>query len=290
MTIATLKRDIAPGEKFTHTGSLLLEGKIGAGAEVVIKEGGLQVKGAVEDKATLDVEGANSSVTSVSISGAFGGSISIGNISGGRVIINGVEIKGNGGDENIAGLIVEGRTGDGVRMKSGSSIELKDDAGAGLTAGAGLSFEAKGVGEKATITAENSAGVTTLGEGSVVKSRLSAKIGSAGKCEIYSGNSVTVGTLGAGSKVESRLSADIEKIGDDCTVDSSLSAKAGSVGRNSKVTARLSLEAKLVHRTATLKSRFSPKVGRYTDNDAETAVAAPKAAAAGKKGWSLFRR
>src|SRR5215213_7192377 len=81
--ITTIDRDIAAGEVFKHTGSVQLNGNIGAGAKVEITDGGLKVSGDVGDDATVEANG-----------GSGNGNVSIVR-NGNSVTITGGVIRGN---------------------------------------------------------------------------------------------------------------------------------------------------------------------------------------------------
>lgn len=112
--ILTLDRDIAPGEHFAHVGPVILNGNIGAQAVVVIKNGGLHVKGTVADNAMVGVEGQeNQNITVISGNGNTIMSVS----GGGSVTINGIKITG-GQASGPAGLQIDGQIGNCVSLKT----------------------------------------------------------------------------------------------------------------------------------------------------------------------------
>ncbi len=259
--VEIINRDIAPGEVFKHTGSVDLQGSIGAGARVEITDGGLKVSGNVGDDANVSANGGSSGGnTNVTIR-QTGNSISITTVSGtvrgnmtGVVIRNGQIIAGGGSDGGgYSGIEVAGTTGSRVTYQTDGALELKGDAGDSLRAKADGSIEVSNTGNDFKANAGGSLHAGSTGT----------------RAKLNSGGSLHVEELGPNSSANSGGSSHIEKVATDCMVSAGGSGHYGSIGRDSSVNTGGSLKAQSAHTDATLSSGGSQKIGRRSSNDSD---------------------
>lgn len=240
---ATLNRDIAPGEVFEHTGPLVLNGHVGAGARVAVKKGGLEINGDVADRADIHVEVENQSVSVGNIVGRS--SVSIIN---GVVIVDGKVVSGAGNQgDGPKNLKIAGVTGAHVTLFCSNAIEICD-AGPGLNARAGNAFEAGNLGENARIGAGNALAFDTAAGGSALEA----------------GNGLTGQRLGHGSSARAGNTIKINEIADSCQIHAGNGVQAGSIGAAACVHAGNSVRAETADRSARLTAGNKVRVENYT--------------------------
>jgi len=230
---------IAAGETFSHDGPVEVTGNIGAGAMVKIKNGGLHVKGDVEDAANIKVEDDGNGNVSVSGGDIVGGNIRIsGNFSSVSI---GNNISGGGSDEK-SDLTVDGQTGNDVVLYSDHKIDIKA-AGNGLKADAGHSFKAQSLGNNA---------------------------------EVESGHSLTAGDIGTDAELDAGHSMSVGRLGANSYAVSGHSFNGSSIGQDCKIRAGHSLNVAEAHESALLKAGHSKNIGRIISDATETKPAAPE--------------
>jgi hypothetical protein len=219
----TIKRDIAAGEQLEFKRSVEILGSVGPRARIVVKNGGVRIKGDVGDDAV--VEAHDGGTTSV----FHGGNVSMSSNSRVVVVINGkvvVDDKGSGskateGDSDLAGIEVEGAVGHRVSLTTDGTIEVggqvesssklqadgaivlsgKVAEGASLDSGGGIVAQALGddvkavaggsiqgfdIGKRAALSAGGSITVHDVSMGA----------------KLRAGGSVTAGEIASGTKVE----------------------------------------------------------------------------------------
>lgn len=137
-----IARDIRPGEVFKASGSVRIDGNVGAAARIVVTEGGLEITGDVGNGATLQVDD-----------------------------------RGAKPDNTIKGLRVRGQIGHQVRLQSFSDIRLHGVTGDGMRATARADFHAAAaIGHKAFISAHENIHVVKTGDHTRVSARRRAHL------------------------------------------------------------------------------------------------------------------
>lgn len=254
--IAKLSRGIAAGETFEYDGSIEVE-SIGKGATVNIKNGGIRVKGDVDDGATITVRG--QSLSNHFTMSSNGGSMTISNISVGRnvTIINGVVVSGDMQQQGMAPqnelsgrLIIDGKTGDNVTLKSNGSINFQH-AGNVLTADGDGTIEFKTAGKEFIGNA-----------GGTIKAQY---IGS--RSEAKAGGTVDIGEIGDGAEVKAGGMAQIGIAGLGCVVKAGGMANVAKAGKNTHVKAGGMANVSLAHTSAIVKAGGMTNVGSRSSND-----------------------
>ncbi|TAL37725.1 MAG: hypothetical protein EPN97_04830 [Alphaproteobacteria bacterium] len=249
--ITTINRDIADGESFSHKGSVELNGNIGKGAVIDIKDGGIHVKGAVADNASITAKG-GSGMSGISVSG---GSVVIRGSISGVTIVNGRVISGGGAtqDSGLSGIIIEKTTGSGVTLETDGAIELKANAGDSLRAKADGSITLSDTGAKLKANSGGSLEAGNIGPNS----------------KVSSGGSLHIEELGHQSGANAGGSVHIEKIGNDCNVNAGGSAHVERIGRDSSLNAGGSAKVSVAHTEATISAGGSKKVSRTSAKDGD---------------------
>lgn len=106
---------LAAGEKIKHTGDLTIEGDVGTGATIEVKDGALIVKGNIASDATISVQVSKELRQSSVLSMISGNSVSIGGIDfGGNSVSIGNIVVGRGanivlGESTSANMCINGK-------------------------------------------------------------------------------------------------------------------------------------------------------------------------------------
>ena len=131
-----IEGDIAAGTQHAFAGDTLIRGQVGAGAQITVTNGTLEVIGGVGDGAKISVKRA-----AVDAKAAF----------------------------NACSLFINGRTGNQVKLDAADDLRLRGDAGNALTARADNIY-AKEVAAKAVLSSARNIHVEAVGD----KSRVTA--------------------------------------------------------------------------------------------------------------------
>lgn len=212
---------------------------VGKGAIVNIKNGGLRVKGDVDDGANITVRGQTLSNNFTMSSN--GNSVTISNISVGRnvTMINGVVVSGNMQQQGMAPqnelsgrLIIDGKTGDNVTLKSNGSINIQH-AGSSLTVDADGTVELKTARNNFTGDAGSMLKAQSIGARSIAKAGGTVDIGEIGnETEVKAGGMAQIGITGTGCVVKAGGMANVAKAGKDTRVKAGGMANVGNKSGN----------------------------------------------------------
>ena len=173
--MTTTLQSIQPNDIIEHEGDLLIDGNVGRGAKLLVKNGTLRITGDVHDSASLTTEidrDAKQPYTLIAdhmitrISNSFA--------------------DGSKSPAAFDGITIEGTVGNNVRLISHGKIELQQDAGNYLTASAVKSFNAKNIGDTAVLRAET-ANIDTLASGSAVIGKNATILNCSSGCIINTG-------------------------------------------------------------------------------------------------------
>lgn len=228
--ITTLTRDIADGEVFKHKGPIELNGSIGAGATVIITDGGIRVYGNVGDDARVTANGGHANYSSGN------NIVTSGDIVGGRVTYNGRVVSNTTRQNGFSGIVINGNAGARVALTTDGALEIKGDAGGKLQA-----------------RVDGSVHLNNTGIG------LSSR----------SGGSFHAENIGAGAGITCGGSMHIETLGNSSTANSGGSMHIGTIGAGARANAGGSMKVQLAHSTARLSSGGSKKIGRVSADDAD---------------------
>lgn len=182
--MTTKLHDIPANTTIEHEGDLLIDGNIGRGSKLLVKNGHLRVTGHVADSVTLTTEInrnteqpytliADHMITRISNSFAHGSK----------------------SPAAFDGITIEGTVGNNVRLISHGKIELYQDAGDYLYASAVKSLNAKNIGDTAVLRAET-ANIDTLASGSATIVKNATILNCTSGCVINTGGNFHGNTVG----------------------------------------------------------------------------------------------
>lgn len=269
--VTKLGRAIAVGEEFRHTGLIEVDG-IGAGALVVIMDGGLRVTGDVADDADISVHGKSENFFNQtnSVSGVFRNVT----ITSGR-IVSGDLVGGHHRDKStdpLNGCIdVLGYIGNRVTLDADVNVHLANDAGHKLTVKAGANVRLQNTGDMMLGNAGAGFVLEYCGKNSEFRGGASAQakgIGAGSSAE--GGANCKVGIAEAGSSVSGGASAHVERAGKGvkvrggatATVDHAHETASVKGGAMANVKKRYSTEESFVIPRADDKSATGTAQGR----------------------------
>jgi hypothetical protein len=229
--IETIRRDISAGEKLTFDRSVEITGSIGAGASVLVTNGGLKIQGDVGDNAVIEARGAGTVIT-FHESGSSASSYTSVVISNGKVTVNGKRINPEATDDDggFAGIEIKGSVGRHVALKTDASIGVAGDveAASNLKANSAIDIGGK-VADGASLTTGGSITAQNIGDDAEANAGGSIRGQNIGKhTTLLAGGSIVVRDVSVGAKLDAGGSVVAEKIMSGAKVDAGGSIIAGA--------------------------------------------------------------
>ena len=257
---------IAADETFEHDGLVEVTGDIGEGAEIIIKNGGLLVRGNVGDDVHINVSTGAISMRNVVIVTTSNGSSD--------VAYDSANNKGN--------ITILGNCGNGLELDATFDIRL-NTAGDNLIAKARHGFTANSIGNAAEISSGFDSEIKRCGDDAQIDAKHNIKSGSFGeRCELSSGFDTEVTDLGAGSSIKAKHGIEAHNVAANCHLKSGFDAEvnklgehgvaeighnftADHIGQHCNVKAGFDITAKEAFNNAVLKTSFTPEVETYLE-------------------------